>query len=286
MAFDISELTSGCPQDTSGVFEQLLSSVMKHVQSEYDNQRIRGSEYSQVYLNALQTTMQQAIQWHLGIETTKAQVALIEKQTEGQDKQNLLLDQQLLLLQAQTALTTEQVLTQEQQTTLVGNQGTLTTQQEANLTAEGLNIPKQGLILDAQEDATIAGKLNTEEQTKLIAEQIINAAYQNTDLLPVQKSKAESEVAILDQKFVTEEAQTKSTTSQGALTGILGAQRDLYEKQKDGFDRDAEQKATRIVTDIWGVLASTTDGVEAPGSADKTSLDATLVALKNNAGIV
>ncbi len=46
--------------------------------------------------------MGQSIQWHLQAEINKNQALLIEKQIIGQDKQNLLLDEQRLQLIAQT----------------------------------------------------------------------------------------------------------------------------------------------------------------------------------------
>lgn len=262
---DFEEVTDGCVNG-DGVFDKMMQSVKAHLAEEYDAQRIRGSEYSQVYLGALTNAMGQSIQWQLQAEIAKNQALLIEKQIEGQEKQNLLLDEQRALLVAQT---------------------NLTIQQKDNLELEAVNIPKQGLILDGQLEQVNA---NTDLVVQQKATEIHNtdiAAYQLTDLLPTQKGKTEAEINILEQKQVTEEAQTKDTTIQGAVTGIVKTQKDLYIAQKDGFQRDAEQKASRIVTDAWGIaVSSEIDGEAIPTEINKTKIDEVLRQVRDGAGIL
>ena len=232
-----SDITDGCPQG-EGVFDKMMKSVKSHLMEEYNAQRIRGSEYSQVYLNALQASMGQSIQWQLGAQIAENQAKLIEKQIEGQEKQNLLLEEQRALLIAQTSQVT---------------------QQTQNLVQELANLVAQEALINAQ---------------------ALEKTYQVQDLLPAQK-------VILDQKLITEEAQTKTTTSQGAVTGTMGAQRELYAKQKDGFDRDAEQKAGRIVTDTWGISVSADmDGSAVPAEVNKEKVDEVLRQLREGAGIL
>lgn len=84
-------------------------------------------------------------------------------------------------------------------------------------------------------------------------------AMQQAILFALQKQKADQEADLLGQKFLTEVEQTLLVQKQQAL----------YQKQTDGFDRDAEQKAVKIWTDVWTIARS-------------TDPDATAVALPTN----
>jgi hypothetical protein len=77
--------------------------------------------------------------------------------------------------------------------------------------------------------------------------------------------KTEAEVALLNQKTETELAQVVDAVATGTVTGIIGKQKILFQKQTDGFDRDAEQKLAKIMVDTWSVR-QTTDG-----TADSTA---------------
>lgn len=254
---DFTEITDGCPQG-DGIFDLMLSSVKAHLKEEYDAQRIRGSEYTQVYLGALQAAMGQSMQWHLSATVARNQALLLEQQIANAEKENLLLEEQRSLLIAQTA----QVL-----------------QQTSNLVLEGVNIPKQGDILDAQESDIAASTALRVQQTEESVKNVELADYNLTTQLPVQ-------TAILDQKLITEEAQTKDSTSQGAVGGAIGRRNSLLDKQSAGFDRDAEQKAARSVFDTWGMaIGSGIDGVEFPAEVQTDKLDEIIRHLRDGAGM-
>ena len=70
-------------------------------------------------------------------------------------------------------------------------------------------------------------------------------------LLIGQTSKTAAETLLLGQKKSTEDAQTVGTSA--TVAGVVGAQIALYDKQKDGFARDAEQKLSKIAMDSWSV---------------------------------
>lgn len=71
--------------------------------------------------------------------------------------------------------------------------------------------------------------------------------------------KTLAEVNLLKQKTQTELAQVADTLSTGTVLGVIGKQKGLFQKQTDGFDRDAEQKLAKIMVDSWSVRA-TVDG--------------------------
>lgn len=252
---DFKDITDGCPSG-NGVFDEMMRSVKAHLKEEYDSQRIRGSEYTQVYLQSLQAAMTQSIQWQLGADIAKKQAELIEAQVEGQRKQNDILLEQL----AQTIAQTELIRVQT-----------------ANAIEEGKIIPHQKELVEEQVvQAGLQSQMIT-QQTLTEEENTKTAKYNVDEMLPAQK-------VIYDQKLITEQAQTQNTSVKGNIEGIVGAQRNLYNKQIDGYDRDAEQKAVRTLTDTYGVALSS-DVTNIPSAIENQNVSSALTSLLNNAGL-
>lgn len=96
--------------------------------------------------------------------------------------------------------------------------------------------------------------------------------------------KNAAEVALLNQKTETELAQVADAVpSANPVTGIIGKQKALFQKQTDGFDRDAEQKLAKIMTDTW-ITRQTTDGAS-PDLAGLSEADIASVLTIAKAGI-
>ena len=150
----------------SGVFDVLMKAVKAHLEQEYTQNRIRGVEYSTVYLGALESTIQHALAF------------------------------------------------------LVQNQ----------------KIGKEAELLQKQIDIAVA------TECKLKAEY---------DLIILQKDRTSAETALLTQKLQTEKAQTMALGIDE--DSVVGRQKNLYLAQTNGFTRDAEQKAAKIMVDTWNV---------------------------------
>jgi hypothetical protein len=172
--------------DGTGVFDVLMRANKAHLESEFLKNRIKGPEYSTVYLGSLQAVMQAALTFLLQQQKTDAEIALLNAQKD------------------------------------------LVVQQTAN--------------------AVIEGTVLTATKCKLDAE---------FDLLQSQQLKSAAEIALLTQKVATEKAQT---TSLGVdADSVIGRQKELYSAQKDGFARDAEQKAAGILVGTWNARRMTND---------------------------
>lgn len=197
----LSDLTTAQVTGT-GVFDVLMQAAKGHLEQEFTKGRIKGTEYSTVYLGSLQAILSQAVEFLLN----KDKHAL-----EGQ-----LLAAQIEKIQAEKALV-------EQQT---------------------LNAAKELLVLEAQ-------------ICKLQAEY---------DMIMATKLKTAEERALLQWKAATEKAQTLGTGVDP--DSVVGKQKQLYQAQADGFKRDAEQKAAKIMSDSWSVQR-TTDNELAPSATNK-----------------
>jgi hypothetical protein len=227
-----------------------------------------------------------------------AEIAQLQAQTEliGQQRQNLIaealnipkqgavLDSQKGKIDADTLQTEAQTLLIDQnrlnavteganlvkQGDLLDVQKLKIIQETENLAAEELNIPKQGLVLDAQKDKIGQETINLEAEALNIPKQgkVLDAQEcklkAEFDLLVVQKTKTNEEIALLAQKVATERAQTQALGVDP--DSVVGKQKNLYQAQTDGFARDAEQKAAKLLADAWAVQRTTDDGLEVAGT--------------------
>jgi len=104
------------------------------------------------------------------------------------------------------------------------------------------------LVEQQTANAIIEGTVLTAQECKLRAEY---------DLIMEQKLKSVAEAALLAQKKVTEQAQTSGTNID--VDSVIGKQIQLYDAQKDGYRRDAEQKAAKLLADAWNVRKTMDD---------------------------
>ena len=264
---DITNLTHATI-DGNGVFDVLMRTVNAHLQKEWTANRLKGTEYSTVYLGALESTMNTSLQFLLAKDKLNAELAILEQQLVNlkveeinATKQGLLLDKQLDDLVAATALKTQQkanlvdeLLTNAQQRSNLVTEQARISAQTAQINAETLNVPKQGLLIDAQKDTQLQQKLNLASENQAIIAKTANTAQQTTNLLaeaaniPKQgavydstKSKVDVENALLTDKLTTE-----------------ASQRAVLAAQASGYKRDAEQKAAEIMTRAFAAIATTT----------------------------
>jgi hypothetical protein len=279
----------------SGVFDKLMQVTRAHLDVEFDKNRIRGPEYSQVYLGQLTQVMSASLQFLLQKDKVALESALIEQQMEVAKQQaaNLVLEGQNLLLQGQLLAAQKQNLDVERDLTIA--KAEQTRQQTQNLIAEKANVLLQAPILTQQKLNLINENTRTTEQTKQITQQTKNLVNQDlqeiekTKLVVIQaanavlegkvmvatecklraeydvlletKTKTAQETALLGQKVATERAQTVG----GGVDAdsVIGKQKTLYQAQADGFKRDAEQKAAKLLVDSWNVRRTTDSGTVA-----------------------
>jgi len=247
-----------------GVFDHLMSSVETRLTTEFQQGRITGPQYSEVYLGAIQTVMAQAVQFVLQEQTA-------QKQAE-------LLDQQILTEVQNTDKVAAEI-------SLIGQQELVAIQQEAKLVVDILVVGKQEDLLDEQ-------ILTEEQNTALVTKNVIKAQSEidlldQKELTEVQSTlKVTAETGLLSQKTDTEKAQILDTVNAAAVVGVIGKQKDLYTAQENGFARDAEQKVLKILLDTWNVQR-TTDyaNVDAFTEIADTSLGAVVTKAKTGIGI-
>ena len=255
--------------DGSGVFDTLMRSMKAHLEAEYQKGRIKGTEYSTVYLGSLTAVLdaslnfllqrekvaleaelmaQQILVAQAEVEKARAQVQIagVELLKVGIEKDILLLSKdkipaEIAHLEAQTEVARQQQINLASEDLHTKAKTTLTTNQATNAVTEGLVLAAQKCKLDAEFDLTKESTL-----------------------------KAGQETALLAQKVVSEKAQVSALGVDG--DSVIGRQKRLYQAQTDGFQRDAEQKAAKVMADFWNVQRTTDEGIAPSEAAANTDV--------------
>jgi len=262
----------------NGVFDVLMKASKAHLEEEFNKNRIRGPEYSQVYLGSLTAILSASIQFLLQKDKTSLEADLLNKQIELATVEVQKAQAELAILQANLNKIPAEIALLEQQKLNLQDELLTSAIQRNKITQEIDNLV-------AQEAQSVAQKLQIEGQTLLIAQQKLNAITEGTvlvaqecklraeyDVLMLTKDKTTSETALLNQKSATERAQTTSTGVDD--NSVIGRQKTLYVAQASGFKRDAEQKAAKIMIDSWSVRRSTD---EATAASATNKLDDTFI---------
>ena len=292
----------------SGVFDTLMGSIRSHLTEEYREGRINGADYSNVYLGAMTAAMQQSVAFLLTKEKAGYEADLVSKQVDATDagitltnkqveaaqaeidistKQGSLIDEQILKTVQETSLLTQQVMKSVSEKALLDAQVTKTSVEEDLIEKDVLRADSEISLLAAQ-----TSKLGVEEsllvqeeakklaETNLTNEQTTNATKEfevlhaqkckldaEFDVLISQKPKVDAEKELLLQKILTELAQVSATGVDE--NSVIGKQKALYTSQSNGFTRDAEQKATKLMVDAWNVQRTTDPDVTAANGTNK-----------------
>jgi hypothetical protein len=252
-----------------GVFDDLMETINTHLDAQFKLGRITGTEYSTVYLGALQSAAQNAVSYVIGQEKTNSDVAsatiqdtLISAQKLKVDADTTLVTAQELKVDADKLLVNQQVISSAADDALKVKQGLLVDAQELKTDSENLNVVAQTTLLVAQElkvdsdtALNVAAELKVDAEKLAVDQEKLNAA-----------AKSASEVSLLNQKTVTEYVQTGLTSSAGSATSTstMGRQQLLYQEQAKGFQWNADQKYLKTLLDAWAINTSTA-GVAATG---------------------
>ena len=114
----IAELTSATVLGT-GAFDVLMKATVAHITIEYEKNRIRGPEYSTVYLGAMEAAMRTGLDFVLQAQKTGAEIDLIKQQTLNAIIEGTVLVAQRCKLEAEFDLTKQQTLKAIQETNLL-----------------------------------------------------------------------------------------------------------------------------------------------------------------------
>jgi hypothetical protein len=216
------DLTQATLEGT-GVFDTLMRANKAHLESEFTKGRIKGPEYATVYLGSLEPVLQASLQFLLQKDKNKLEADLIAQQI-------LLAQVEIQKAQAELAILQLNLTKIPAEIALLGAQKDLVTQQALNAVEEGKVLIAQECKLKAEFDVLMETKLKTVEEKQLLL-----------------------------WKTTTEKAQTLALGVDN--DSVIGKQKALYGAQTDGFVRDAEQKAAKLLADSWNVRRTTDENI-------------------------
>lgn len=249
---DITDLTHASVAG-NGVFDVLMRAVNAHLQKEWSANRLKGTEYSTVYLGALESTMNASLQFLLARDKTNAELDILKQQLVNLKVEEANAIKQGLQLVAQTAQTTQQtsnllleagnitkqgtVLTNQaaqiaQETIKSAAQTSLITKQELQVVAETLNVPKQGQLIDAnrlqtEAQTTIA---NTQSAQDLLVKQAQVVSMGKDDEVKVKQAlQIAAQTSLTNKQELQVVAETLNVPKQGEL---IDAQKNVQTQQK------------------------------------------------------
>lgn len=234
----------------SGVFDVLMRANKAHLEQEFKLNRIKGTDYSTVYLGSLQAVLSAAMQFTLSREKQNLDALLQAKQIEITELTKVKLQAEIDQTYAQTNLVEQQQINLEDeletailqrgklskdieateaQISQIITQSQLTAQQKLNMMDELLTTAKQRLKLDEDILATKAQVLQVEAQIDLTEQQIASA---QDDLLTAakQREKLSKDIEATDAQVLQVQQQTANLTAEAANIPKQGM---LLEAQKE-----------------------------------------------------
>lgn len=142
--------------DGAGVFDVLMQTIQLRLESEYKLGRIKGQEYANVYLGAVQATIDQSLRFLLEKQTADKQAELLTKQIAIADAQLTQAAQDLLNSQKQGLLLDSQVSKSDNEVALL-NQRLKTERAEIESIIDGVpvvgRIGSQTALYDKQKES-------------------------------------------------------------------------------------------------------------------------------------
>lgn len=241
------------------VFDGLMNAVEKHIKQEYDAQRIRGTDYANVYMSAMQATLGNSVQYLLGMALNNEQRDKLIADRIGTDAQTdqieYVTDVQLPAQVRQTDYQTDNVLPTN--VNLTRTQRDLVLEQITELDYKNTNF------LPAQRDALTLGNIKLDSETRLVNEQISEISYRIANMLPKealilerQSQKLSDESLLIQNKVVSEQKQPT----------LIDTQINLYNRQREAYDDDYNIKIYKAGTDVYSVVKTVTETAFVPES--------------------
>ena len=124
---DLTNVIEGAFGTGTGVFDKLMQTITLHIKNEFEEGRISGEDYTQVYLGSLKEVLAQSLQFVLNEQQAGKQAELIDSQIRESEEK-------IDLLAAQTAREYEVISASQANTTrenIINNKQVIKLQKES-----------------------------------------------------------------------------------------------------------------------------------------------------------
>lgn len=153
-------------------------------------------------------------------------------------------------------------------------------QMQAKISVVQLEAQKYALIAQKYEALLAEAKFANTKMDTLNKESTYKSTEYSLDkLLPAQYT------LVLEQTE-SQRAQTLDTRLDGStVKGSIGKQKDLYSKQIEAYQNDAEYKVGKFYTDAFTVMKTTDEGLTPPTNFTNKNIDEVLTSIRKNVGL-
>jgi hypothetical protein len=256
----------------TGLFDNLMYAVKQHLQEEWNAQRIRGADYSKVYLGLVSAVLTNTVQFvttnalkDLERQKLEEEIALLQLQ---QTQLQAAIDDFLIrapLERTKIHEETQLILYQQRQLSEAITDFVIRAPIERAKIEEEIQLIQyqQQQLLEAINDFLIRAPL---ERTKI---------SQETALIVDQQALTDSQKDLTDKRIVTENLQPTLVTKQT----------ELLDKQIWGFERNAEAGIIKTLADVWSVNRGTDDTFATPEGFNSAKVNNAVSKLFSELGI-
>lgn len=235
--FNINEFTES-KLDGKGVLDVLLQTATLHLTREFNEDRIRGTDYANAYVNLLNNFANIASQYGLAKVKQPFELQLLEADIYKTGAETVLLTKQGGLVDAQ--ITTE------------------TAKAEMLHLEMQHKLPRELVLLDAQISNLLAEHKLKEKQLELTAKeleikekQLAILAYELANKLPTEVELLRQQADLYRQKVITEKAQTDDSVF--TPDSVIGRNNAVLKEQAISYQNDSKIKVASVMIDTWKV---------------------------------
>jgi hypothetical protein len=299
-------------KDISLVLDGVMETIKRHLYEEFQQQRLRGSDYAKVYVGTTEAVLANTTQYLVGmalineqrqkiladVSLTHKQMEKVDKEMELMDKQMDKIDSEILLIDAQTrqvnadidqklpkelALMDAQLIKLTAETEHVRETTKQTVAETSLIHSKTLSedyqrkyvMPQE--VLKLQADTLLVGEQTylTRAQQYLTDSQAV-LTYAKVETEKLQPQLVDSQIRLSDAQVLLAEAKVKTEALQ---PGLVNAQIALYGAQKKGFEQKPLEAALKACTDAFAVSKTQDEDWDIPLGIDgiSTSVYTTLL---------
>lgn len=295
--FSINELTTG-NADGNGVFDIMMKAIVAHLHEEYKGNRIRGTDYANAFIQALNNGLNQATGYalnraKLGLEMqlTEAQIQKIGADTVFVTKQGALVDAQtikesleaekleheiehklpreLAMMDAQIENMRLEIALKDYELKYIKPVQLALQNKELDIKDKQLHIMEKELRLKELQIPIMERELALKEKQLEITDKELAIKQQQLDIakyelefkLPAEVGSIQAQADLYKQKVITETAQTNPRVI--VEGSVIDRNNKVLTEQAKSYDRDGKLKVASLMSDSWKVRRND-DPDEAP----------------------
>lgn len=238
----IEELTS---KDGNGVFDKMLEGAIHLLRKEYDDQKIRSTDFVNALVALIPQVLDQANKYSLAKAKLPLELQLLEAEILKTATDTVVATKQGALLEAQASRELAEINRTNTELALKLPKEIALMDKEIALKEAQLPLLQKDLELKAQQLDLGLKDLALKQQ------QLALAKYELDKKAPTEVAMTQAQADLYKQKVVTEKAQVDDTIPNP--NSVIGLNNNLLKEQAKGFRTDSQLKALSLLIETWKV---------------------------------